>query len=71
MCANLIGLKQINCGSIAINVEVPSAENVIFETVNGLVSAHNSRVKWIKVVKEASNCQGGLKFGFSFLLHFR
>lgn len=67
MGAKLIRLKQIYGVDLGVNVEVPRAEHVVLETVDGLVRAH--RVKRVQIVKEASNCQGCFELTH-FLLHY-
>lgn len=71
MSAELISLKQIDGIDLRVDVEVPGAEDIVPQAVDGLVGTH--RIKGIQVTEQASNCQSRLDRLLTLLLlfHFR
>lgn len=55
MSAELLRFEQIDCVDLSVDMEVPGAEDIVFEAMDWLVGSY--RVKWVEVIEEAGDCQ--------------
>lgn len=67
MSAKLISLKQIDGVDLRVDVEVPGAEDIVLQAMDGLVGTH--RVEGIQVIEQTGYSKGRLEL--TLLFHFR